>query len=183
MDLRVKKTLKNIKESFYQLRKKKPIEKISVKELSEKAMINKATFYLHYKDVYDLSDRLKNEMISAVINSVRKYDLRKGKGEFRLFAENLSRELVAHSKEIGILFSDYDNNGNRFINHIKFINPLEDRIKEYIFTTFPNIPNNNEINIILTLFIQGSYYAHIRNTTIDPEILIATTTQSFMRFI
>ena len=175
MDLRVKRTLKSIKEAFYQLRKKKPIEKISVKELSETAMINKATFYLHYDDVYDLSDRLENELISDVIDSVRKYDLRKGKTEFRLFAENLSRELVAHSNEIEILFSGDDNND--FINH------LEDKIKEYIFTTFPNIPNNNEINIILTLFIQGSYRAHIRNTTIDPEILIATTTQIFMRLI
>ncbi|MCR5653555.1 MAG: TetR/AcrR family transcriptional regulator [Ruminococcus sp.] len=175
MDLRVKRTLKSIKEAFYQLRKKKPIKRISVKELSELAMINKATFYLHYKDVYDLSDKLENELISSVIDSVKKYDLRQGKMEFRLFAENLSRELVAHSKEIGILFSGYDN--NRFINH------LEDKIKEYIFMTYPNIPNNNEINIILTLFIQGSYYAHIRNTSINPEILIATTTQIFMRLI
>ena len=175
MDLRVKKTLKNIKDAFYQLREKKPIEKISVKELSETAMINKATFYLHYKDIYDLSDKLEKELISSIINSVKKYDLRLGKTEFRLFAENLSREIVAHSKEIGILFSGYDN--NRFINH------LEDKIKEYIFMTFPNIPNNNEINIIFTLFIQGSYQAHIRNTTIKPEILIATTTGIFMRLM
>ena len=175
MDLRVKKTLKNIKEAFYQLRKKKPIEKISVKELSETAVINKATFYLHYKDIYDLSDKLENELISSIIDSVKIYDLRQGKTEFRLFAENLSREIVAHSQEIGILFSGYDN--NRFINH------LEDKIKEYIFMTFPNIPNNNEINIIFTLFIQGSYQAHIRNTTINPEILIATTTSLFMRLL
>ena len=175
MDLRVKKTKKNIKEAFYQLRKKKPIEKISVKELSEAAVINKATFYLHYKDVYDLSDKLENELISSIIDSVKKYDLRLGKTEFKLFAENLSREIVAHSKEIGILFSGYDNN--------KFINHLEDKIKEYIFMSFPNIPNNNEINIIFTLFIQGSYQAHIRNPNINPEILIAATTRIFSRLI
>ncbi|MBR1732067.1 MAG: TetR/AcrR family transcriptional regulator [Ruminococcus sp.] len=175
MDLRVKKTLKSIKEAFYQLRKKKPIEKISVKELSEIAMINKATFYLHYKDVYDLSEKLENELISEVIDNVRQYDLRLGKSEFRLFAENLSRTIVAHSKEIEILFSGYDN--NRFVNH------LEDRIKEYVFMTFPNIPNNNEINIIFTLFIQGSYHTHIRNKTINPDILIATTTSLFMKLI
>lgn len=175
MDLRVKRTLKNIKDSFYQLRKKKPIEKISVKELSEMAMINKATFYLHYKDVYDLSDKLENELISTIIDSVRQYDLRRGKAEFRAFAENLSHGIVNHSKEIGILFSGYDNN--------RFISRLEDKIKEYIFMTFPNIPNNNEINIIITLFIQGSYQAYIRNRNINPEILITTTTSLFMRLI
>jgi len=171
----VQKTLKNIKDAFYQLRKKKPIEKISVKELSEMAMINKATFYLHYRDVYDLSEKLENELISQIIDSVRQYDLRQGKSEFKLFAENLSRAIVSNSKEIGILFSGYDN--NRFVNH------LEDSVKEYIFMTFPNIPNNNEINIIFTLFIQGSYQVHIRNTTINPEILIATTTSLFMKLL
>lgn len=175
MDLRVKRTLKNIKESFYQLRKRKPIEKISVKELSEMAMINKATFYLHYKDVYDLSDKLENELVSDIIDSVRQYDLRLGRGEFKLFAENLSRAIIAHAKEIKILYSDYDNNS--FVNH------LEDSVKEYIFMTFPNIPNNNEINIIFTLFIQGSYHTFIRNNNIDSEILISSTTALFMKLI
>lgn len=175
MDLRVKRTLKNIKESFYQLRKRKPIEKISVKELSEMAMINKATFYLHYKDVYDLSDKLENELVSDIIDSVRQYDLRLGRGEFKRFAENLSRAIIAHAKEIKILYSDYDNNS--FVNH------LEDSVKEYIFMTFPNIPNNNEINIIFTLFIQGSYHTFIRNNNIDSEILISSTTALFMKLI
>ncbi len=175
MDLRVKRTLKNIKESFYQLRKKKPIERISVKELSEMAMINKATFYLHYKDVYDLSDKLENELVADIIDNVRQYDLRLGKAEFRLFAENLCRAIIAHAEEIKILYSDYDNNS--FINH------LEDSVKKYIFMTFPNIPNNNEINIIFTLFIQGAYHTFIRNNNIDSEMLISTTTSLFMKLI
>lgn len=175
MDLRVKKTKKNIKEAFYQLRKKKPIEKISVKELSETAMINKSTFYLHYRDVFDLSDKLKNELISAIIESAKQYDLRLGKEEFKLFADNLTREIIKHSREIEVLFSEEDNND--FINH------LEDRLKEYVFMTFPNIPNNSEINIILTLFIQGSYRAFIRNPTINSEIFISTTSSILIRLL
>lgn len=175
MDLRVKKTKKYIKEAFYQLRKKKPIEKISVKELSEAAMINKSTFYLHYRDVFDLSDKLKNELISAIMESAKQYDLRLGKAEFKLFADNLTGEIIRHSKEIEVLFSDKDNND--FINH------LEDSLKEYVFMTFPNIPNNSEINIILTLFIQGSYRAFIRNPTINSEIFISTTSSILMRLL
>lgn len=175
MDLRVKKTKKNIKEAFYQLRKKKPIEKISVKELSETAMINKSTFYLHYRDVFDLSDKLKNELISAIIESAKQYDLRLGKEEFKLFADNLTREIIKHSREIEVLFSEEDNND--FINH------LEERLKEYVFMTFPNIPNNSEINIILTLFIQGSYRAFIRNPTINSEIFISTTSSILIRLL
>ncbi|MBQ7504502.1 MAG: TetR/AcrR family transcriptional regulator [Ruminococcus sp.] len=175
MDLRVKKTKKNIKEAFFQLRKRKPIEKISVKELSEIAMINKATFYLHYRDVYDLSDKLENELISVIIDSASRYDLRLGRAEFKLFADAITGEILDHSKEIEILFSGKDN--NTFINH------LEDRLKEYVFMTFPNIPNNGEVNIILTLFIQGSYRAYIRNPTINREVFISTSSSILMRLL
>ena len=63
MDLREKKTKRSIKKAFLQLRAQKPLEKITIKELSELAEISKATFYLHYKDIYDLSSQLQNEVI------------------------------------------------------------------------------------------------------------------------
>ena len=54
MDLRIEKTEKGIKNAFIELRSKKPLEKITVRELCEIARINKSTFYSHYKDIYDL---------------------------------------------------------------------------------------------------------------------------------
>ena len=59
MDLREKKTKRNIRNAFIELRAKKPLERISIKELAELAEISKATFYLHYKDIYDLSENLQ----------------------------------------------------------------------------------------------------------------------------
>ena len=85
MDLRVKRTTKNIKDAFYELRKKKSVEKISVKELSELAMINKATFYLHYRDIYELSDKLENELIGEIIDDLRGVDFTAGEENFKLF--------------------------------------------------------------------------------------------------
>ena len=48
MDLRVKKTERAIRKAFYELMLEKPIPKITVKELAERAEINKTTFYAHY---------------------------------------------------------------------------------------------------------------------------------------
>ena len=70
MDLRVERTRKSIHNAFIQLRSKKPLEKISVKELSELAVINKATFYAHYRDIYDLSDKLEDELIASIIKTI-----------------------------------------------------------------------------------------------------------------
>lgn len=62
-DLRVVKTKKAIKETFLQMRKTTPLEKIKVREICKVALINKSTFYAHYADVFDLSDQLENEML------------------------------------------------------------------------------------------------------------------------
>ena len=70
MDLRVVKTKRSIKAAFLELRRKKPIEKITVKELADLAMINKGTFYLHYQDIYNLSDEIENEFIDDIIKDV-----------------------------------------------------------------------------------------------------------------
>ncbi|MCR4754898.1 MAG: hypothetical protein K5868_05110 [Lachnospiraceae bacterium] len=53
-DLRVIKTKRAIYNALVELLKKKSLEKITVLELSEVAEINKATFYLHYTDIYAL---------------------------------------------------------------------------------------------------------------------------------
>lgn len=55
-----------IKEAFLTLYTEKPIEKISVKLLTETAGINRGTFYDHYLDIYDLRDQIENEFISQV---------------------------------------------------------------------------------------------------------------------
>ena len=69
VDLRIVKTRKNIREAFFELRQKHPLEKIKVKTLCEIALINKGTFYKHYQDIYALSEEIENETISAIMSS------------------------------------------------------------------------------------------------------------------
>ncbi|MBQ8043992.1 MAG: TetR/AcrR family transcriptional regulator, partial [Clostridia bacterium] len=70
MDLRTEKTKKHIIEAFIELRASKPIEKITIKELSDKAYINKATFYRHYEDIYALSETIEDKLIEDCLNTV-----------------------------------------------------------------------------------------------------------------
>ncbi len=70
MDLREKKTRRSIVNAFLQLRRAKPLERITVKELSELAEISKATFYLHYRDMFDLSDALQEEVIQNILAGI-----------------------------------------------------------------------------------------------------------------
>lgn len=61
-DLRIAKTEKIIKEAFISLVEQKGYAKVSIKDIAEKAMINRNTFYLHYYDKIDLVDKLVSEI-------------------------------------------------------------------------------------------------------------------------
>ena len=53
-DQRTRLTRMLIRQAFTSLLKEKPVQSISVKELCERAGINRGTFYAHYTDIYDL---------------------------------------------------------------------------------------------------------------------------------
>ena len=64
--MRVVKTKKAICDAFLTLRQKMPLEKIKVRDICEMALINKSTFYIHYTDVFDLSDKMENAYIERM---------------------------------------------------------------------------------------------------------------------
>ena len=70
MDLRIEKTKKAIRNAFIELRTKKPLEKITVKELCALACINKSTFYSHYEDIYALSEAMEQETVASIISGM-----------------------------------------------------------------------------------------------------------------
>lgn len=65
-DLRVSRTHKLIKEAFFELMETVGFEKISVQALTKKAMVSRTTFYLHYRDKYDLLDQIEEEMLEGL---------------------------------------------------------------------------------------------------------------------
>lgn len=69
-DLRIQKTQKFIRTSFVELMAEKGFENITINDISEKAMINRSTFYLHYTDKYDLLNQIVDQAIEKLITLV-----------------------------------------------------------------------------------------------------------------
>lgn len=65
-DLRIFKTKKAIKEAFFDLVSEKTFEKVAISDIADRAMINRATFYLHYQDKYDLLNSLETEVLNDI---------------------------------------------------------------------------------------------------------------------
>ncbi len=59
---RVRMTKQMLRQAFTQLLLEKPIQNITVRELCEKAQVNRGTFYIHYKDIYDLMESIEEQM-------------------------------------------------------------------------------------------------------------------------
>lgn len=66
-DLRVKRTRKLIRQAFFALLRSKKFEKISIQEIADSAMINRATFYAHYADKQDLYDSLIDDFVTDFV--------------------------------------------------------------------------------------------------------------------
>lgn len=66
MDARVRYTKMVIQQSFVTMLKQKPLNKITVKEICEKAEINRATFYKYYADAYDLLEKMEEQLLSEL---------------------------------------------------------------------------------------------------------------------
>lgn len=150
MDLREQKTKKSIKQAFMQLRAKKPLERIRVKELAELAEISKATFYLHYHDIYDLSDQLQKEVIQNVLNSIQQPQVLLS--DIPKFTRMLFHAFEENQAPIHILFSDAQS----------AVLPLsiERELKEYIFQFVPQARHNAPYNIVLSYQILGGFYIY-----------------------
>ena len=151
MDLREKKTRNSIKNAFIELRAKKQLERITVKELCELAMISKATFYLHYNDIYDLSDCLQKEIIQSVLENITSPELILT--DSTAFTKELFNSFAPHENLIEILFSDTQAS--------VLPTALEEAIRNKIFLLAPHLKDNPKLDIILSYKIQGGYYAYL----------------------
>ena len=153
MDKRITKTKRSIHNAFLALRSKKPLEKITVTELSEYAEISKATFYLHYKDIYDLSDKLQKEVIHDVFVSLS--NPATALTQPQKFLEELLVSFYAHKDITDILFSQEQ------MSLLPI--SIENEIKEYLFKIIPDLKQDATANIRLTYHIMGGFYAYFMN--------------------
>lgn len=131
IDLRVKRTNKLITQAFIKLLGSKTFDKITINDISDEAMINRATFYSHFKDKFDLFENIIDKFL----------------GDFAdvLDTENLVEENAINVKKIeGALTKFYD-----------FVNENPDLAK--IFITH----SNKEILSKRLLMILSERYSEI----------------------
>lgn len=65
-DRRVRRTKKLLTQALTELLQQKQAKEITVKELTDLADMNRGTFYLYYRDVFDMLEKIRNEMFERL---------------------------------------------------------------------------------------------------------------------
>ena len=139
IDRRVRKTKQQLQDGFIQLRKKKDLKDITVKELCELTDLNRGTFYLHYKDIYDLSEQLESSLFISLQDVLDKPSL-DHENNLTNSPEPLLRDILQLIKDNAdfctMLLSD--------TGEITFINKLKKLVLDIVFKKCINIFDFNK---------------------------------------
>lgn len=89
-------TRKNLIDAFWKLYQTKPIERISVREITDIAGYNRGTFYLYFKDVHDVLEQIEDDILEIIEEKTAYYS-----GIFfNDFSRNDLAEVTAAAMEI-----------------------------------------------------------------------------------
>ena len=120
----VRKSKKAIQKAFAELlSEKNDINKITVKEIVERADISKSTFYSHYEDIYSVSEEFEAE-ITTLLNSLLEDYLKSHTLDYPTYIKKLI-ELLKRNEDLykKIFLSDLP---------LRFISNLKDKCNEVI---------------------------------------------------
>lgn len=126
-DRRIRKTRAALKHSLTVLMKEKSVKDISVKELTSLADVNRGTFYLHYKDVFDLLEQSEDDLLQELHETVNAFSpaLLNEKPD-RLFRE-IYELCLENADLVRILIGE--NGDIKFLNKLKKL--MHDRLDEW----------------------------------------------------
>lgn len=98
-DLRVRKTREAIHRAFQELICEKDYDQITVKELAQRAQINRKTFYLHYDSLDELLGELQEELAEHFIRQTVSYrSMEDIRALIRLFFERAADLPLLHER-------------------------------------------------------------------------------------
>lgn len=122
MDRRVRKTRRQLRDCLITLLRKKKVQDITVRELTEMADLNRGTFYLHYKDVFDLLEKVEGALLEEFNQLVQNQSAKALKEDLSGIFLNMYQLVQDNSDLVEILLGE---NGD-----LHFVNRLKDLIRD-----------------------------------------------------
>lgn len=143
-DRRVRRTKALLIQALVTLLEARSFKDITVKDLCETADINRGTFYLHYKDIYDMIEQIEKDFMEQLEMMISSHTLEELNANpymliydiFQFTSENASlcKTLLSQNGDISFLMKIKNLCLDRFIEVCNFSSHVEDRTRiEYSY--------------------------------------------------
>jgi AcrR family transcriptional regulator len=136
-DRRVRRTKKLLKDSLASLLMEKEINEISVKEIVDLADINRGTFYLHYRDIYDMLNQVENDMINDLEEIADKFPDSVLEGSPKQYIQEIFQYIKENQQFCKMLLGPHGD--------MAFVEKLKKTVEERCFRSIIEVCPENEL--------------------------------------
>lgn len=140
-------TKDNLMLAFLTLYKEKKIERISIKEITDLAGYNRGTFYVYYKDVYDILEQAENILMDRLGHGIEQVV----KLKVGFSPENFFRVMMNVFTDNTLLASVLMSRGT-----VEFHNNLKNMGREKIMRLDDNLDEEARMKLSMTIEYQFS---------------------------
>ena len=130
-DRRVRRTKKLLTQALTQLLQEKQINEITVKELTDLADMNRGTFYLYYKDMFDMLEKIEDGMFEALDAIVSLHEHDDVSQQTKPILLDLFRFIQDNQEMCRVLLSPHGD--------MNFLHRLNEEVREKCLKAWPNI--------------------------------------------
>lgn len=97
-DRRIRRTKGLMRDALIELMTEKPFSEITAKDITEKADLNRSTFYLHYDNVFGLLDEMENEVVETFAHMIEEIEVEPDKAWEYPVVEHICDYIVKNPK-------------------------------------------------------------------------------------
>lgn len=108
-DKRVIRTKKAIRNAFSELIAGKDLNDITVKDLADRANINRKTFYNYYSGIYQVVEELEKELVNGFENALGNIDIKKCITDPRIIFDRIDALILGDIEFYGNIFTAVEN--------------------------------------------------------------------------
>lgn len=166
-------TRENLREAFWSLYSRKPIEKITIKEVTDLAGYNRGTFYLYYKDIYDILSSVETEILTVIEKFVNQWMSESIGEEWSEYVVQLAEWFQVYAPYVSVLLNS---NGDP-----DFIRKLKDILRPVIrhwYLSGESLPESEQ-EILIEFHLAGIISALSAWLSQEPRISL----ESFVGFM
>ena len=125
-DRRIRRTKRLLRQALAELMNEKEFKDITVKEITDRADLNRGTFYFHYTDTYDLREKIEDELVNDFKEVLASYSPTVQNYSARLMLEQAVHYMEQQKFLIRTLFCNKSGDGLQ----TKFRHVIEETIRQ-----------------------------------------------------